>query len=301
MPKQPGVPYTQDPRRQYPGCIIFLVDQSGSMNEPIAGGQGKTKADAVAEAINALLGEAITKSTRQGVVRDYFHVGAIGYGTNEDDALDYARPAFSGERFNGRELIPISEIAESPAGFVTVREKIHNDDTDQDEEVENENPVWLEPRAYGRTPMCQAFELAHNILEKWVDDPKYRDCFPPMVFNITDGAQTDGKSEDVIAAAKKLMRLSTSDGNALVYNCHISDKEGNPVVFPSDTAGIADEYAVTLFEASSIIPDAVRNLMGNVQQLSGARGFVFNANINMLISALNTGTPVNMVADKPGH
>lgn len=40
--------------RKNPGCILFLVDQSGSMEEPIAG-EPRPKSEVVAEALNDLL------------------------------------------------------------------------------------------------------------------------------------------------------------------------------------------------------------------------------------------------------
>jgi hypothetical protein len=259
------------------------------MIEPIAGGQGETKASAVADAVNTLLNEVIITSWKGRIVKDRIYVGVIGYGTNEADAVDYAKPAFSHPNLGGRYLIPISEIADNVTGFrsSSIRVQVENFETREMEEITEEIPYWFEPKAYGKTPMCQAFGVAYDILKEWVDAPKHRDCFPPMVINITDGMPTDGGPDDLLGAAKKIMDLSTNDGNALVYNCHISSGAGDCIKFPSDTAGIADELAVALFEASSIIPDEVRNklrhLEGNMQLSPGARGFVFNAQIIDLV------------------
>src|SRR3984957_15123887 len=47
-----GGRYSAEISRQNPGCLLFLVDQSGSMEEPIAGGTGEKKKQVVADAIN---------------------------------------------------------------------------------------------------------------------------------------------------------------------------------------------------------------------------------------------------------
>ena len=54
--------------RNNPGCMVFLVDQSGSMNEPVAGEQ-RSKADAVAEALNNLLYELVLRCIRGEIGR----------------------------------------------------------------------------------------------------------------------------------------------------------------------------------------------------------------------------------------
>jgi len=292
------MPYKQSMSTIYPGCILILIDQSGSMSEPTAGGQGKTKAEAVAEAVNEILNVVIIESSQGFVVKDRFYVGVIGYGTNEADAVDYARPAFSDPNLSGRNLIPISEIENNKLGHHEMLQTEQSDDTGKPEEKTSQVPYWFEPMAYGKTPMCQAFRLAYDILREWVDDPKHKKCFPPIVINITDGMPTDGSSDDLIAAAKRTMGLSTSDGNTLVYNCCISSTIGDFIQFPSDTAGIKDELAVTLFEASSIIPETLLyelTTIDNRQLAPGARGFVFNAKIIDLVLMLRwcDGAPLS--------
>src|SRR4051812_42841082 len=47
--------YSAQITRRNPACLIFLLDQSGSMEEPIAGGGGQKKKDMVTDAINRLL------------------------------------------------------------------------------------------------------------------------------------------------------------------------------------------------------------------------------------------------------
>ena len=49
------MPYSAEISRSNPTCFLFLLDQSKSMLGPIVGGDGKKKADAVAESLNRLL------------------------------------------------------------------------------------------------------------------------------------------------------------------------------------------------------------------------------------------------------
>ena len=51
-----------------------------------------------------------------------------------------------------------------------------------------------------------------------------------MVIHLTDGEPTDG---DPLPYAEALKSLSTDDGELLLFNCHISESQANPVVFPN--------------------------------------------------------------------
>src|SRR5438105_638101 len=121
------MPYSAEISRANPSCFLFVIDQSASMldvldptniqplDKPLVvdgrtytqTAQGRTKAQAVADAINRLLQDLVIKCAKSEGVRDYYHVGVIGYGGQ-------VGPAFSGA-LAGRELAPISEIANAPA------------------------------------------------------------------------------------------------------------------------------------------------------------------------------------------
>src|ERR1035437_2515360 len=92
-----------------PGCFLFLIDQSASMSDRIADKPGgKTKAQGVADAINDLLDDLVSKCTRPDGIRDYFDVGVIGY-------AEKAGSAFTGTLAN-RDLVPLSEVAKYRSG-----------------------------------------------------------------------------------------------------------------------------------------------------------------------------------------
>src|SRR5439155_18183041 len=102
------MPYTAQISRTNPSCFVFLIDQSGSMSDPFGAGEGnQKKADGLADIINRLLSNLVIKCARDEGIRDFFHIGVIGYGAS-------VGPAFSGA-LAGRQLVPISEVGNSPA------------------------------------------------------------------------------------------------------------------------------------------------------------------------------------------
>src|SRR5579864_1005709 len=100
------MPYSAEISRANPSCFLFVIDQSGSMNDSIGGSEtGKRKADGVSDAVNRLLQELTLKCVRaEGQVWDYYSVGVIGYGAS-------VGPAYGGA-LAGRELVPISQLAD---------------------------------------------------------------------------------------------------------------------------------------------------------------------------------------------
>lgn len=276
--------YQAEISRSNPSCFLFLIDQSGSMSDPFAGGEAKRKkADLVADAINRLLQNLVIKCAKEEGIRDYFHVGVVGYG-------DHVAPALGGV-LAGRELVPISEVGNSPAR-VEQRIKKVEDGAGGLVDQPIRFPVWFDPKAHGATPMCQAFVLTHDILARWIE--QHPDSFPPIVINITDGEATDGNPG---AAAASLRDLATSDGNVLLFNIHLSAKAGAAVEFPSAVDTLPDEFARSMFDLSSQLTPTMRTIAQQEGYAvdEGSRGFVFNADMVALIKFLDIGTrPSNL-------
>ncbi len=273
------MPYSAEISRANPSCFIFLIDQSGSMAEPIAGStEAKRKCDSVADAINRLLHNLIIKCARGEGVRNFYEVCVIGYGAQ-------VMPGFSG-KLAGRDLVPLSEIANSPA---RVEERIKQADDGAGGVVSQKVkfPIWFEPLAKGTTPMGQALSLAHHILEGWVG--RHPTSYPPIVINITDGEATDSGPGP---QAEALTGLTTNDGNVLLFNCHISSRGNDPIVFPESDDNLPDSFSRTLYNASSLLPDGLRDLARAENFVLGpqARGFAFNADLVELIRFLDIGT-----------
>ncbi|TAE30630.1 MAG: hypothetical protein EAZ91_09870 [Cytophagales bacterium] len=81
-------PYTALITRSSPTAFLFLIDQSGSMGEPIVyDGVTCTKADAVARVVNQTVYELVNRCVKGNEVRRYYDIALIGYGGDEASLL----------------------------------------------------------------------------------------------------------------------------------------------------------------------------------------------------------------------
>ena len=276
------MPYQAEISRSNPTSFLFLIDQSGSMEDPWAGSDGQSKADALATVINRLFTEIVIKCSKDEGVRNYFEIGVLGYG-------DKVTSALSGT-FGERVFVPVSEIADAP---IRVEDRVQKVSDGAGGLVEQsvKFPVWFQPHARGGTPMCEALTRARDYLAGWI--AAHPRAFPPIVFNITDGEATDG---DPSAAAAALRDLATDDGNALLFNVHLSSHRGK-VELPDSEEGLADDFARRLFRMSSVLPPHLQaEARAEGYQVSErTRGFVFNADLAAVIQFLDIGTrPANL-------
>ena len=282
--------YKAEISRDNPSCFLFLIDQSKSMDDKLSIGDETTrKANGVADSINRWLQELSIKCAKSDGVRDYYNVGVIGYGKK-------VGPSFVGP-LEGRELIPISEIADNPAR-VDDRTKKVPDGAGGLVEQSTRIPVWFDPVANGGTPMCQAAGEAKRILESWIGE--HPDSFPPIVINITDGASTDGNPTEHL---QSLMDLSTSDGNVMLFNIHLSgNRNAKPVSFSDSPDNLPDGYSKMLFQTASPLTPTMRGLAKEhgFDTSEDSRCFVLNADMVLLVQAIDIGTrPSNVQME--GH
>ena len=148
--------YSAEISRANPSMFLFLLDQSGSMADPFAGGGGK-KDQKVADAINNLLFNLTIKCAKSEGVRDYYHVGVIGYG-------EKVGPALGGE-LAGKELVPISKIADAPERIEERTKKV-DDGAGGLVEQKVRFPIWFSPVSKGGTPMSEALKTAQQIVAR---------------------------------------------------------------------------------------------------------------------------------------
>jgi hypothetical protein len=276
--------YNAEISRLHPACFLFLIDQSGSMQDLY--GQGtlnKRKADVLADIVNRLLSDLTLRCAKEEGVRDYFHVGVIGYGKS-------VGPAFVGT-LAGKDLVPISEVANQPAR-IEERQKKVNDGAGGLVELPIKFPIWFDPVTENGTPMCSALARARDIVQDWLN--KNADCYPPIVMNITDGEATDG---DPSIPAQALRKLSSVDGNVLLYNLQLSSKKDAPIQFPDSSESLPDEYAQTMFNMSDNLTDNMLSLaqQEGISVTPNSHGYIFNADADAVIRFLNIGTrPSNL-------
>lgn len=274
------MPYKAEISRDNPSCFLFLVDQSKSMEDKLSiGDETQQMANGVADSINRWLQELSIKCAKSEGVRNYYNVGVIGYGRT-------VGPSFVGP-LEGRELIPISEIADNPAR-VDERTKKVPDGAGGLVEQSTRIPVWFDPVANGGTPMRKAAGEAQRILESWIAE--HPDSFPPIVIHITDGASTDGNPTELL---QSLMNLSTSDGNVMLFNIHLSaNPKAKPVSFSDSADELPDAYSKMLFETASPLTPSMRGLAKEhgFDTSEDSRCFVLNGDMVLLVQAIDIGT-----------
>ncbi len=295
------MPYRAEISRRHPACLLFLIDQSGSMQDALDRSDavqlerpihvdgrtythrvaGPSKAQVVAEALNRLLANLILACTKGEVLpRDYFHVGVVGYGAQVRDLLP-------GPGMDGSFLRPLSVVAQHPLRVELRTQMARVDGRRPDEPAPF--PVWVEPTSDGGTPMCAALRLAHDQVARWlVDRPG---AFPPIVLHLTDGESDDG---DPLPVAQQLMALSSTDGHVLLFNLHITADfpRPEPICFPASPDGLPGPFARQLFLMSSRLPppmiEEARRI--GLRVAEQARGYVFNADLDALVAFLHIGT-----------
>jgi hypothetical protein len=136
--------------------------------------------------------------------------------------------------------------------------------------------------------MCRAAGEAKRILEGWI--AKHPDSFPPIVINITDGESNDGDPTELL---KSLTNLSTSDGNVMLFNIHLSaNPKAKPMSFSDSPDDLPDMYSKMLFQTASRLTPAMRGLAKEhgLDTSEDSRCFVLNADMVLLVQAIDIGT-----------
>ena len=152
------MPYSAEISRQQPTAVL-LLDQSASMQEPFGGAEqtsdaAPNRARVLADTVNDLLQNLVLRCAKEEGVRDYFHVGVIGYGQR---VQRFIQPTEDYDPGTG--LVPISHLADRPQRMEQ-REKEVDDGEGGTTETRVKMPVWFDPHAKNGTPMCQALDLA---------------------------------------------------------------------------------------------------------------------------------------------
>ena len=278
--------YTQSITRSRRTAFFLAIDCSGSMAEPIRfRGRPTTKAEAVASVANGLLFELIERARRSDGVRNYYDIAVLGY--SGDDEVSSLLPG-------DRDTLSVTELAavrpdvrretvecRLPDGGIALREL--------------PVPVWIEPRAAGQTPMCEALRRIRDLAAAWCADPSHAESFPPIVFNITDGEASDSDEEELAQIAGRIRSLGTDDGRALLVNIHLAsgDAAKGRIFLTDGETAYNNRYARLLYDISSPMPplfdDAIRSLRGD-EARGPFRGMCYNASITELLSILNVGS-----------
>lgn len=273
--------YMAEIRRDQPTAILFLIDQSGSMS-------GNQKAQICADAINGLLNEVINIATKDGGLRNYIDVGFIGYGAEKESIFLFQEGLFTLTELDKQKTSIEKKI---------FTKKVRNTEITEEKEVS----IWIEPVAKGGTPMGSAFDKAFETLQKWINI--HPNSFPPVVINISDGQPTDANDEKMLEKALKIKNLHTTDGKALLFNCHLGEANAISLIFPENRNELPanDKYAVLMYDMSSTLPAQFHKKIAQIknQDISENAQIVamgFNNQATDLLSLLEVGTKTQMTA-----
>jgi hypothetical protein len=278
--------YSAEISRDHPTAFLFVIDQSESMQDPIAG--GRSKAEFVADVLNKTLYTLVTNCSKADGVRPYFDIGVLSYsGDGVADGFSHGA--------NGHAIIcPITDVADTP---LRIEERMRSVDDGAGSIVEQKTkfPIWFEPKCAGRTPMRAGLTRAAEVVAEWCD--AHPDSYPPTILHVTDGESTDGDPQDI---ADGLRKLHTNDGEALLFNLHVSTLGAKEIVFARDDGGLVDDYSKLLFRMSSPLPAHLSHLAGDkgYAMSEGSRGFIFNGDPKLIVDFFEIGTRPRLIADR---
>ena len=291
--------HSKDISRSNPGCIIFLVDHSNSMLDPIAG-SSRSKAEAVATGLNRFFLEMITSCERgEDKPRNYFDVGGFSY-TTDNQGNPIVESIFQGP-LAGQDLVSVVQLYENP---VAIEKRTKNENQDDGAggiitvETEFDLPIWYQvppkEKMFG-TPMVSGLRRCFDVASKWCEE--HPNNFPPIVIHLTDGESTE---PEFVAEAERLKNLSTADGSLLLFNCHLSHQTTDPIFFPSTEGALPDDYGKDLYRMSSELPNSLRGRaeIRGISAPNGTRGMAFNADSARMLLLINIGTPIGRDEEK---
>jgi hypothetical protein len=296
------MPYTAEISRANPACFLFLLDQSYSMEDKLAGERrGPSKMDVAVDSINRIINTLCQRCSSGMDVRDYFHIGALGYTERTKSRepgwkglfnfeSEYVTSLLTGTT-SEQPFLPISRVVE----VADIEEKRVKENYGGGEivEVTRRMPVWLRHHNGGLDPMSEMLRSMERPLENWIG--QHPNSYPPIVIIICDGWATDGDPQE---EALRIRDLRTSDGNVLLFTIHLSNNDkSRPTLFPNQEEGLlslgeGQDDSKMMFRMTSVLPEGSRRAAASLGFAvdENSRGLILNADAVALTQFLDIGT-----------
>ncbi len=261
-----------------PGLLVILLDQSGSMLLPMEGGNGVSRTVFATRAVNRVIDTIIQKNFDGKAPKNRCFITVIGYNHKVKNVV-------SGY---------LKELDKNPIRVETVKQKI-DDGAGGILTIDKSMPIWVDPITEdGATNMKGAFEMAKDIIEKWISDKPKNPA--PVIINISDGVPYfNGLDDDVckqqtIEVVDTIKAMDTADGKIQIFNAMIGN--GQKSIFPSSKSGLPSSEAEFLYDISTEIPDSYKGAAekNGFSYESGARGLICQCDGIELISLIDFGS-----------
>lgn len=261
--------------------FVLVVDQSGSMNEPYGLHAIQTKAEAVADAVNATLSELVSRCRDGNRWRHYYDIAAVGYSGRG------VYPLFASEQWVVSPAALVAQIVRTRSvsregkNAAGMRVTMHSS-----------HKVWVEPYAEGTTPMHGAFLRTLELLLAWREAQPSLAVYPPTIIHITDGELTDASAPELRLLGDRIAGATTTDGPPTLFNVHIATNDERSMLFPHRAADLS-RPAQLLFDLSSPLPERLRVEVNRYREIplpAAVRAMAYNASPDELVRMMDIGS-----------
>lgn len=262
-----------------PGLLVILIDQSGSMLYPMeAPNNNETRTTFATKAVNRVIDTIIQKNFDGKAPKNRCFISVIGYNHKVKNlAAGY-----------------LKDLDENPRRVDKVKQKI-SDGAGGILEIDKSMPIWVDPITEdGTTNMKGAFEMAKEIIEKWIADKPKNPA--PVIINISDGVpyfnglDLDICKEQTIGVVNQIKAINTEDGKVQIFNAMIGN--GTKSVFPSSLNEISTDEGKFLYEISTEIPESYKGAAekNGFSYATGARGLICQCDGVELVGLIDFGS-----------
>ena len=283
--------------RANPGLIIFLINQSKSMEAPW--GEGKTLAEQASISLNRSISEMGMRCFSGSRYIDSAYIVIIGHGGKNNSMEAELLRSGSIATLCTDDTIPVQHlkqmIPDGAGGTLT---------------MDLELKQFVTPKSVGRASMSNAFQLASALVNEWVTrsretvdedgNPITRDDSldpVPLIINISDGEPIDCEA-DVRKYASEIMDINCPDGNPLIFNIHLSVCGGKEICMPMTDSILPpnDKMSKLLFDISSALPETMvqeAKACGFSDAEVGVKTFMSNVTeVEKFVMFLNFGSKI---------